>query len=158
MLAGAQFGGSYEQQAMLQVERGAVVPHELPGQDPEGGSEVDFAVDSEDASYASTPTAAAAAARAAAGLAADFDGVALGGRRRRSSAAMDQGVTNAGNPVTPPGAGLRRSPRDELGPMDGTPLPGQPVSRGGGRCGMRGVCWVQEGQRKAVVRSGRSVT
>jgi hypothetical protein len=34
MVAGAHVGGSYEQQAMLQAERGAIVPHELPGQVP----------------------------------------------------------------------------------------------------------------------------
>lgn len=32
MVTGTHPGGSYEQQAMLQAERGAVVPHELPGQ------------------------------------------------------------------------------------------------------------------------------
>ncbi|GBF92588.1 phosphoenolpyruvate carboxylase [Raphidocelis subcapitata] len=56
----------YEQQSLLQAERGAIVPHELPGQDPEGGSEVDFAESfdaSEDASRASTPRAPGAGAR-----------------------------------------------------------------------------------------------
>ncbi|KIZ04332.1 phosphoenolpyruvate carboxylase [Monoraphidium neglectum] len=96
MVSGTHPGGSYEQQAMLQAERGAVVPHELPGQDPEGGSEVEYSLEvSEDPSRASTPTTARAAAAAAANplgrAAADGAGPlpTAGGRPRRSSGATD---------------------------------------------------------------------
>lgn len=33
---------AFQEHSMLQAEKGVDIPHDLPGQDPEGGSEVDF--------------------------------------------------------------------------------------------------------------------
>lgn len=53
MLLGARPGAADESVA-LTSEQSVLVPHELPGQDPEGGSEVNFALD-ESSSTTATP-------------------------------------------------------------------------------------------------------
>jgi hypothetical protein len=47
--------GAADESVALTSEANVQVPHELPGQDPEGGSEVNFAVDDESSSAAATP-------------------------------------------------------------------------------------------------------
>jgi hypothetical protein len=47
--------GAADESVALTSETSVQVPHELPGQDPEGGSEVNFAVDDESSSAAATP-------------------------------------------------------------------------------------------------------
>ncbi len=47
---------SFQDQALLHAEKGVEVPHEFPGQDPEGGSECEYMLSPEDSSnLASTP-------------------------------------------------------------------------------------------------------
>lgn len=47
--------GAADESVALTSEASVQVPHELPGQDPEGGSEVNFAVDEDSSSAAATP-------------------------------------------------------------------------------------------------------
>lgn len=47
--------GAADDSVALAGQASVAVPHELPGQDPEGGSEVNFSIDDDSSSAAATP-------------------------------------------------------------------------------------------------------